>query len=171
MRRVRRVPMGLAVIVGVAVLVGPLAGAAWAPNGHNWKSRTPFTAQFFDSSTNETVSLGGTIVVKIKVGGNETTGLTYALHAAVHQTTGTGATTGGAYKLTGHDSATVQISPGPPTGPVLFHPTYTLHPPSPCRAHHPPGPCFNPTTLAVPVSAFLATNGEVTGVDAGQSTT
>jgi len=169
MRLVRGLGAGCAALIGVAVLVGPMASAAWAPSGHPWKSRTAFTQFVFDGSTNETVNFAGTLATNIKVGGDPVTGFVYTLKASVHAVKGTGNTSGGKYRLSGHTIVTVLIPPGPPGHPVTFAPTFTVHPPSPCRAHHPPGPCFSPTTQSVPVSAFVDSTGAVTGVQAGSA--
>ncbi len=171
MRRACRLPVSLAVILGVSALVGPLAGAAWAPKGPNWKSQSVFSEQFFNAPTNETVNLAGTMSVTIKISGDQFRGFVYSLHAVVHHVIGTGTTSGGAYSLKGHDDVVVHFNQGAPVSPVDFAPSFTLHPPGPCRAHHPPNPCFNPTRSSVPVAAFLDANGSVTGVQAGSSTT
>ncbi|MCU1428397.1 MAG: hypothetical protein JWL83_2397 [Actinomycetia bacterium] len=164
----RIVRSGIAAFVGVVALIGPLGAAAWAPTGHPWKSTTTFSQETFNAETNESVSLGGTMSLKITTSGDQIRGWTYIAHGVLRHTTGTGATSGGRYRATGSSRVTVEVPPGSPSSPT-FQTTFTLHPPSPCRAHHPPSPCFNPSTVAVPITTTVDSSGVITAVQVGHS--
>jgi hypothetical protein len=164
----RSVRSGIAAFVGVVALIGPLGAAAWAPSGHPWKSKTTFSQETFNAETNESVSLGGTMSLTITMSGDQIRGWTYSAHGVLHHTIGSGQTSHGRYRATGSSRVTVEIHPGPPSSPT-FQTTFTLHPPSPCHAHHPPGPCFNPSTVAVPITTTVDSSGVITGVQVGHS--
>ncbi len=168
--RIRRgIQVGAAALVAGTALAFPLAGSAWAPNGHPWKTKVPFTETVFDASTNESVTLTGTEALSIRVTGNVILGWNETVTAKLQRTIGVGAISGGIYHVKGSTTLNAQTPPGPPTHPVTFPASFVLHPPSPCRANHPPGPCFNPTSVLVPATVTLNPDGAVGSVQVGHS--
>jgi hypothetical protein len=150
---------GVIAALASALIFFPLAGAAWAPSGHNWNSQMPFTGTIRSSVGGETVELSGRMHVVVDVSGTETTGFNVGLHANLDETAGTGETSGQPYIGDGADQASVQLAPGPLAGSVSFSPSFVLHPPSPCRIGHPPGPCHATSALGAHVTVSFNTDG------------
>lgn len=172
MRRFGLQHPGVVAMLASALLFFPFAGAAWAPSGHNWNSQTPFTGTVHSGVDGEAVALAGRMHVVIDVSGSETTGFSVELHANVDDTSGVGKPSGAPYTATGADQATAQLAPGPLSGSASFSPSFTLHPPSPCRIDHPPGPCHVTSAFSAHVTVSFNSDGMsvVVGLDGSGST-
>ena len=159
MRRFSLVRPGVVVALAAATLLSPLAGAAWAPNGHNWNSQLPFTGTLPGGAGGEAVDLVGRMHVRVELSGSEGSGFSLELHANLDKTSGTGETSGQRYQADGADRARVQLAPGPLAGSVVFNPSFVLHPPSPCRTLHPPSPCHEAGPFSARVTASFNSDG------------
>jgi hypothetical protein len=158
----RVVQIGATALLAAAAVGFPLAGAAWAPKGPNWKAQVPFTETIFDSATGESVALAGTSHITIWVTGNVILGWNVTLKEKLLNTTGVGSTSGGVYRTKGVATLTAQLHPGPPI-PATFPASFRLHPPNPCHTTH---LC---SSVSVPVTATFNADGTVAGVQVGHS--
>lgn len=174
MRRFGLQRPGIAVALASGLLFFPFAGAAWAPRGPGWNSQMPLSGTVQDDVTFEAVALVGRMHVVVDVGGSPASGYSVDLHANLDQASGTGETSGAAYVADGADQASVRLAPGPLTGSVSFAPSFSLHPPSPCRTEHPPGPCKASTGIGAHVTVSFNSDGVrsvVVALDGGGSGT
>ncbi|SDH84859.1 hypothetical protein SAMN05192558_105333 [Actinokineospora alba] len=88
-------------------------------------------------AADDTVDIAGTLHLVARLTGSDQTGWTLTWRTNVDHTTGTGQS-GTHYVVTGADTGTATLPPGPPTRPAPLPATFSLLPPGPPT--HPPSP-------------------------------